>query len=269
LLLDFIMLSKLFEKAKRLGPTSWGSIGVGLFPQANSLFSWTWHWYEHKETAAAIFKDAGGEYPMLIAIAEQWWFSLALIVIGLVYGIFVENSDHVKKHPWIPYIATVSVICAAIIMIAYTSITAFIAMPANENINQYYADQHKQRHLTSLQKDLISSECSKRPISGGPLYIYAYPDNESIRYLGELISSFKKCWVTTQYLGTGAQDPGEKGVMIYVIDPTKPSQDALRFMEIADMAHLPYTKTKWENRDGWPPSPDFMIFVAKENEVGN
>ncbi len=244
-----------------------GITALGLFTQ---IIHWGWFSLDvlgRLDVLWRVVESTGGSPALIATIISSWQFSVALIVVGLGYTIFVgEPRAGVQRHPWWPYIAaSVFFICFTIMASvaiygwyevqqrkAYAAGAAGIprnSSPANpktdSNQRPIYSDAP--RYLTPDQQRLLIAEGGKfhTELSGFQV-TFLETDMETFAFASALNTTFARAAIQTRGVSPQALgEPGREGIMIEVPDRNNPSESASRLQQLLLIADIqaPFVQT--------------------------
>lgn len=117
------------------------------------------------EFISDVVRDVGGPVPMMLHIVLSGWFSLGLIVLGLLYVIFVgEPEAGVQRHRLWPYVGWSMVTLSAAVMaiaLAY-GLGTIQSQEDKKIISQVPTIITKSEFITPSYPKILMS-CGKRP----------------------------------------------------------------------------------------------------------
>lgn len=240
---------------------------LGLLTQA---IHWGWFSLDilgRLDVLWRVVETMGGTPAHIASIISSWQFSLALIVVGLTYTVFVgEPKAGVQRHPWWPYIAA-SVFFFSFAIMATVAIygeyelqlrKAYAAgasgiprdiSPADpksgSNQQPIYSDAP--RYLTPDQQRVLIAEGGKfhTELSGFQI-TFLETDMETFSYASALNTTFARAAIHTR--GVSPQplgEPGREGIMIEVPDRNNPSESASKLQQLLLIADIqaPFVQT--------------------------
>jgi hypothetical protein len=100
------------------------------------------------------------------------------------------------------------------------------------------------------------------------VYTASNSDDTSSKFVNELIGIFSANHLNLVNQGYSFTGSDEKGVVIYLIDPKRPTAQAAAFMAILNDAGIPYMLGKpWVPRGAWAPMSQvgFQVFVGPDS----
>jgi hypothetical protein len=97
------------------------------------------------------------------------------------------------------------------------------------------------------------------------LIIYAYPIGDSTFFAEDLYRWFKAHGIKIQGIENVVCDDSQRGVLVGITDPNKPSPEATDFVKILTEMGLHPNTTKWETNDN--VGQDFDLFICPEATI--
>lgn len=241
----------------------WGTAlaGLGLLGQ---LIHWGWISLDvlgRADVGWRIAETMGGSVALAATILSSWQFSLALIVVGLTYIIFVgEPEAGVKRHPSLPYIASaVLFICIAAmgsiaiygwyeLQIRNAYADGSNGIPRNESpanrqstSNQRPLYPDGQRLLTPDQQRILITQGGKMHKELGKFLVgYLSTDGDAVQYSSSFQIAFSHAAIDSELIGLKVLgDPSEEGLLIFVADKSAPPPEAKKLEELLTLADIP------------------------------
>lgn len=267
---------------------------MGLLPRFVSLFSWrrlpglllgllgiVWRladYFGRLDVLVRVAEGLGGTPPMLVSAILSPWFSVALVLGGAAYIVFIgEPQRGVQRHPWWPYIGWIT------FGLCLTTMIVFLVAGATE----FYIRREIAKGIAGIPRETpsnITSPGNQRPLVGAPraltpdqqrlIYLqaarmkdelpaliiaYTQSDNESLQYANQLQRILIRAGIQVDLAVQFPRGPEEDGVMIAVQDPSSPNKTAQRLRTILEVAEI---QTKFiRTAPAFGPNP-IMLFIG-------
>jgi len=125
--------------------------------------------------------------------------------------------------------------------------------------------RHPPKDFPGKLSDSLKSKGALRSVA--LFYIAASSDSNSANYAVEIYRALKAAGLHIEIAPLGSQEPRTTGIMIYLFDPNRPSQAAKELLAMFGECGVQAKVVKWEDHEQWPPTPDFMIFVTREQPI--
>jgi hypothetical protein len=261
-----VVRKNLFQRiASRLPLPGWALTGLGLGQEIFSNFRWlkrAFEYGEHTQFAADILSAAGVTTPAILLFVASPIFGIGLITLGLGYSFLVpEAKRSAVKSPY-PAVAWMVIAISAALMVSALIVKTTLEQPAIVELAKNHPG--KARHLSDEQIEKLKYSFQKHPsLVNTQFYISSSTDDESQVYAGAIYDALKDAGA--HIMGAPLGTCGDSvGVVVTIFDPDHPSAEATDMMALLEDAKLNYHKERWEkrHRDGWPTSPDFMLYVC-------
>jgi hypothetical protein len=228
-----------------------------------------------------VVETIGGTPALIASIISSWQFSLALIIIGLAYTVFVgEPKAGVQRHPSLPYIAaivffvclttmaTVAICGEHLVEVrkAYAAGAAGI-LPGNSPANPQTGSNQRplyagaSRVLTPGQQRILISEGSKiYSLLGTNLITYFSTDGETANYAQILHSTLARAAIKVGISSQALGDSSYEGNLIEVADKKSPPAEAIKLQQLLLIADI---QTSFVNNIAFDPKgTPVVLFIG-------
>jgi hypothetical protein len=241
-----------------------GILAIGLLLQ---LGRWGWtaaDYLGRLDVLWRIVETMGGTPALFASVISSWQFSLALIVIGLAYTIFVgEPEVGTQRHAWWPY-AAASVFFVCVAVIASVSIYGWFEVQLRRAYDQGQAGLQRStpdvprpnqpspysasRELTPDQIRILIAEFSLAKDTIKEVHILVpMGDSEAIVYSTQLRDVLQRSGIMTNFGYALPFGPDDVGLSIRVPDPNALSPNALRLLAGFEVANIHPRVVEWRN----------------------
>jgi hypothetical protein len=118
------------------------------------------------------------------------------------------------------------------------------------------------RRLNQNERDILKSRADRLAKDVRSLAIFHYPIGDSPFYAGEFYDVFQELHIAVPFFQSVDCEDDQRGVLVGLTDPDKPSAQALDFISILKEAGIKPMKTKWDQKN-W--IQDFDLFICPTN----
>jgi hypothetical protein len=129
---------------------------------------------------------------------------------------------------------------------------------ANDKLQMLLPDTP--RRLTEQQRTSLHAASDWISQHVKTLYLYAWSSGDSMRYAGDFRDQFNKDHVLTEGPILTSCDGKQRGILVGLRDPDRPSEDAMQFTRILQEAGFIVSYTKWETNQEF--GQDFDLFIC-------
>jgi hypothetical protein len=222
---------------------AWVSIALGFFTRFAGHEERIRHLYD-------VTREMGGDPEIIVGIIESVWFSVILVAGGVLYLIFVGESDKsIRRHPAWPVVAW-SILSIFILSVAFVPLYGALEIYIREQVIKRVAgvpsgtpsdpdSSENQKPLFGSPRGLTPSQ--QRILYAGALNLktqipnlpltYISSDNESYQYMTKFQEMLKVAGIQTP-LSEELPDGDQFGVMIAVPDVDKVSEGPEKLREL-------------------------------------
>jgi hypothetical protein len=205
-----------------------------------------------------VVETMGGSPAMIASIISSWQFSLALIVVGIGYTVFVgEPESGTQRHAWWPYVAasvfficvaamgTVAIYGAIELYIRHEIATGVAGLPrgtpdiGNPSRPQTPLTVDNWGALTPDQSRILLQELPKIALSP-PIVMFSTMPNDNTGYAlwRQFNQIFERCGINTPRIDQLPHSPKDEGLMLEVRDPNNVPATAEKLREAFDVANI-------------------------------
>jgi hypothetical protein len=223
----------------------------------------------------------GGSPAMIAAVISSWQFSLALIIIGVGYTVFVgEPQNGTQRHAWWPYLAaSVFFVCVATMatVAIYGAMELYIrreiaigvaGLPrespdaTNPNRSQTPLTVDNWGSLTPDQSRILLQGLSKITFLNSTVMFSSVPnDNTGYAFWRQFNQIFARNGINATRMDQFPRGPKEEGLMLEVRDVNNIPLAAERLREAFEVANIPLTVITIP--DGIvSPGAEFVVFIG-------
>ena len=222
----------------------------------------------------------GGTPAMIATALSSWWFSLALIVGGVAYTVFVgEPEKATQRHHWWPYAA------GAFLILWLTAIGGVFAYgwfelkmrqaydqgmagaprgapgEANPNRPQTPFAAENWGIITPDQMRILIQEFPKLPVKYVDFYLTPN-DNNTWQYWHQFNDVFQRSGISAPLAGNQIpRGPQEEGLMLEVPDKNNISDSAQKLLQAFVIANVNIQVIE-APKNFLRPNVDFAIFIG-------
>ena len=226
-----------------------------------------------------IVETMGGSPAMIASVISSWQFSLALIVAGIGYTVFVgEPEAGTQRHAWWPYVAaSVFIICvAAMASVAmYGALELYIrrqiaegvaGLPRGPEANNPSRQQTpftagNWGSITPDQMRILIQELPKLPLKRPRVEFASVPnDNAGWQYWHQFNDVFQRSGINAPRSDQLPRGPQEEGLMLEVKDKTNIPESAQKLLEAFAIANIDIRVI--EAPSGLLDETEFVVFIG-------
>jgi hypothetical protein len=271
-------LKSLFSSRRIWGPAL---TILGLIGQAAH---WGWQSLDalgRLDVLWRVVETMGGTPAMIASVIASWQFSLALIIIGVGYTVFVgEPESGTQRHVWWPYLAasvfficvaamaTVAIYGAMELYIRREIATGIAGLPrgspdaSNPNRPQTPLTVDNWGSLTPDQSRILLQELSKLTFPNSTVMFSTVPnDNAGYGFWRQFNQIFARNGVNATRMDQFPRGPKEEGLMLEVRDVNNIPVSAEKLREAFDVANISLSVIAMPNGIV-SPGIEFVVFIG-------
>ena len=205
------------------------------------------------DVVTAIFRQRVSAFTGVALVAEQL---VELTIPRFRYRI--DQYLHRKRRRRL-------ILAAAALAFGVASVQAWNEIPASSRDAPVAAGSNgAPRRIEAWQTTAFASAVRKSPdLTASPAVVVASTaDYGSMVYAGQIAEMMRTAGIGAADAGPESKGRGEAGIVIYMLDPDRPSKAAAAFLAALDKAKIPFKVKRWTDHDIFAAVPDFMIFVT-------
>jgi len=248
-----------------LSAIHWGWIAADIFGRLDVVWR--------------VVEAMGGTPAMIATLLSSWWFSLALIIGGVAYTVFVgEPEKGTQRHHWWPYAA------GAFLILWLTAIGGVFAYgwfelkmrqaydqgvagvpraapgEANPSRPQTPFATNNWGTITPDQMRILVQELPKLPLKNVQFFLVA-GNNTSYSYWHQFNDVFQRSGIGAPLSGNQLpRGPQEEGLMLEVHDKNNIPESAQKLLEVFEIANIKINVI--DAPSGILGTQDFAVFIG-------